>query len=497
MTLTGIIRRDIRLGAALRAPAFWAIAGGIALITSLHYLTDIHFIPYHSIYRSLYYLPIALAAVRYGLRGGLAAALAIAAVYLPHVLHALSIVRLDAVNDLLETALFVGVGALAGALADAERAQRRRAQQMAALLTEANARLPGLLVQAERTRARVASILDSLESGVVTISGDGCVAVANRAAVDLLAALGPHADSVLAALPADSAGCPYRREQTIAGRVLSLRAAPLRGTDDTTVGTVLVLDDLTELRALEEQVQRAQRLASLGRLAGGLAHEVRNPLGIVRATAQLLQQEAARYPALALPTQVIQAEIDRVDRLIEQLLDYARPQPPRSAPLDLAALARHAVAITEPLAAQRGVGLSIEAPAALAPLEGDAERLHQAVINLLLNAVQATPAGGQVAVSLREVYRGSDAQVVLTVCDTGAGIAPEDLPRLFEPFFTTRDDGVGLGLSLVQQIAAEHGGTVRVASRPGAGAAFTIELPRRAPAGELPRAGPGDAGPGR
>lgn len=451
-------------GAGLRAPALWLIIGSAALITSLHYLTDIQLIPYHSLYRSLYYVPIAVAAVRYGARGGALAALAIAAVYLPHVLRSWHMLPADAINDMLETGLFLVVGGFSGFLADAERQQRRRALEAAD--------------QAERVRARLASILASLDSGVLTVDGAGQVTLANQAARRLLAAMDAQQAGLPAALrPALDPGGAGFRQIAVHGRSLAARAAPLRGPGGEPVGTVLVLDDITELRALEEQIQRAQRLASLGRLAGGLAHEIRNPLGIVRAAAQMLHGALAADPHLREYTAVMQAEVDRVDRLIEQLLAYARPRALQRGPVDPATLVARVAELTQPVAARQQVRLAAEAAPQLPALEGDADLLHQALVNLVLNALQATPPGGAVLLSAGAAPPG----LALCVRDSGPGIAPDDLPRIFDPFFTTREQGLGLGLSIVQQIAQEHGGTVEVASRPGAGATFVLRLPGRAP----------------
>ncbi|KPV54371.1 hypothetical protein SE17_04195, partial [Kouleothrix aurantiaca] len=222
----------------------------------------------------------------------------------------------------------------------------------------------------------------------------------------------------------------------------------------------------------------AQRLAALGRLAGGLAHEIRNPLGIMRAAAQMLQRELADQATLSEYTQVIQSEVDRVDRLIEQLLAYARPAPMQRGPVDIAELIERTVTLTRAYAAQHGVSLSADVDGTLPPLEGDAELLHQALINLLLNGINATKEGGEVHV--RASVQGAESAtsfVVLAVHDTGRGIAADDLPHVFDPFFTTRVDGTGLGLSIVQQIVQEHQGTVDVHSTPGAGTRFTVRLP--------------------
>lgn len=433
-------------------------------ISLLHYLTDAQLVPYHAIYRSLYYIPLAVAAVRWGLRGGLMTAVVICVLYIPHtliVLHA----SMDGIDALLECGAFLFVAGLTGYLADAERQQRQRAQQAAAQ-QQAQAE------EAERMRASVASILESIDSGVLTIDSTGQVMTRNPAARTLLDI---HTDLTLPAALHDylHAGAQGYQQITYAGRVLGLHGAPLRGTQGKQVGTVLVLDDLTERQAMEAQMQRTERLVALGRMAGGLAHELRNPLGITRAAAQMLQQELADTGKAGEYTRVIQSEIDRVDRLVEQLLAYARPRPLQRVLVDVASLVEETSSLARVYAKQQGVTLTTQVSDGLPALMGDGDLLHQAVVNVLLNGIQATPPGGTVNLTAQT----DQASVLLTVCDTGSGITPDILPHIFDPFFTTRDDGTGIGLSIVQQIIHDHGGAVDVQSEPGNGTQVTLRLP--------------------
>jgi signal transduction histidine kinase len=323
-------------------------------------------------------------------------------------------------------------------------------------------------------RASVTSILESIDSGVLTVDLTGQVMTLNPAARTLLD-FGGVDDVALPAALHDylHAGAQGYQQITYAGRVLGLHGAPLRGTQGEQVGTVLVLDDLTARQAMEAQMQRTERLVALGRLAGGLAHELRNPLGITRAAAQMLQQELADDGKPGEYTRVIQSEIDRVDRLVEQLLAYARPRPLQRALVDVASLVEETSSLARVYAKQQGVTLTTQVSDDLPALMGDGDLLHQAVVNVLLNGIQATPPGGTVSLTARI----EQASVLLTVCDTGQGIAPDILPHIFDPFFTTRDDGTGLGLSIVQQIIHDHGGAVDVQSEPGNGTQVTLRLP--------------------
>jgi signal transduction histidine kinase len=192
----------------------------------------------------------------------------------------------------------------------------------------------------------------------------------------------------------------------------------------------------------------------------------------------MLQREIGEQPTLGEYTQVIQTEIDRVDRLVEQLLAYARPVPLQRAPVAIGDVIARTVALTRAYAAQHGVELTVAIAADLPLVNGDAELLHQALVNVLLNGMHATSPGGSITVQAETTGAGgAPAMVAITIHDTGQGIAPTDLPQIFDPFYTTRADGTGLGLSIVQQIIQEHGGTIAVQSQVARGTSFILQLP--------------------
>ena len=230
----------------------------------------------------------------------------------------------------------------------------------------------------------------------------------------------------------------------------------------------------------EEALRRRDRLAAMGELASTVAHEVRNPLNAVGMTAQRLRREFLDAAPAGSPDRaeleellgVMTAETQRIDRIVQQFLDYARPPRLAPEPCDLGALVSGLVERTRPLAEARGVALAADvARAGLAVV--DPAQLRQALDNLVRNAIDATPAGGRVDVSVRAAGAGC----VIEVRDTGRGIEPDHLPKVFDLYFTTKPDGTGVGLAVTQQIVSAHGGTIEVDSRPGAGAAFTLRLP--------------------
>jgi len=230
----------------------------------------------------------------------------------------------------------------------------------------------------------------------------------------------------------------------------------------------------------EEMLRRtllAERLAAVGTLAAGLAHEVRNPLNSAALQLAVLERRLERGEPpdrTAAIVQVIKAEIDRLDRLVREFLGFAKPAPLERRAVDLAALLASTAELIAPEAEAARVRLLVEAPADLPPAAGDAERLRQVVLNLTRNALEAMQAaGGQLTLRARRAAK----MLEIDVEDDGPGF-PNDLP-VFDAFFTTKDQGTGLGLSLVHRIVQDHGGTIRVASRAGR-TCFTFALPAAA-----------------
>ncbi len=231
------------------------------------------------------------------------------------------------------------------------------------------------------------------------------------------------------------------------------------------------------LHRLEEQgeeLRRAERLSALGTLAGGLAHEIRNPVGIIRATAQLLRMECG--PAAGETVAVIQEETERIEQLIQDLLNYARGQHLARQPVVIQELLRQVQERIRPLAETQGVTIRVESHPNIPTVVLDPEQLEQALVNLCVNAIQAMDGPGRLTLTAGWKAQ-AECPLELRVQDTGPGILPEEQQHIFDPFFTTKDTGTGLGLSVVQRIVDDHGGRVWVESIPGQGATFVIRLP--------------------
>jgi two-component system sensor histidine kinase HydH len=231
--------------------------------------------------------------------------------------------------------------------------------------------------------------------------------------------------------------------------------------------------DLSEAQA---QVRRSERLAALGQLSAGLAHELRNPLGVIRGSAELVAKNVTAENAVVREMSgLIAGEVDRTNALVTRFLEFARPSALRRSKADLRAVIEQAweeVRRSVPNLDSRCRFESDFSPD-LKPFSLDEQLLERVFFNLLLNAVQAMPEGG----TLRVTARAQNGTAEAEISDTGAGIARENLESIFNPFFTTKQDGVGLGLAIVSKIVDDHGGKISVASEPGRGTTFRVTLP--------------------
>ena len=329
-------------------------------------------------------------------------------------------------------------------------------------------------------------IVRSLSSGLLTISPDGTVLTANQAASDILrVGLGElPAKSIDAVMPglaeliaAQHKGELRRADLEIAdGLVIGVTVSLLRDVHDQVIGRVINFQDLSELRRLESHIHRAERLATVGQLAAGVAHEIRNPLASISGSIELLASGAAAAGGSeddrALMA-IVTREIARLNTLIGELLEYASPRPKQTVELDVGVLVEEIlqVAAADKKFAAIDVRNEIEKPALL---NGDPAKLRQVVWNLLRNA------GDAAKKTVRVDVRVSERETRITVTDDGPGIPADQVGRIFDPFFTTKKAGTGLGLATCHAIVAEHGGRIDVDSEVGRGTSMTVVLPHGA-----------------
>ncbi len=230
-----------------------------------------------------------------------------------------------------------------------------------------------------------------------------------------------------------------------------------------------------EQRTLEGQLHQSERLAALGEMTAGVAHEVRNPLGIISSTAELLQERLAKYEPQNRLARIIVEEANRLNEKVTEFLDFARPRIPNLRPCDLEAVLDRGLEFLEPEIQRLEIRVTRDYHFNGRLLAADSDLLHQAFLNLLLNAIQAMPGGGRLTVATKPGPQGRGGEI--RFADTGEGIEPESLKKVLNPFFTTKEKGSGLGLPIVKSIIETHQGTIKIDSAVGDGTVVTITLP--------------------
>ncbi len=479
---------------ARSARAIAAIAVMLLLITVLHLFTNNMpaNTPLHLLYRRLYYIPIIYAAWVFGKRGGVLAALGASIPFGIHAQISLNGPLGMGFDNTLEIVSFFAAGLLFGAVRDIEERKTRDLRQVSTQLEEAYRKLEERAIQLINVQDYTSSILRSITSGVLTVGPDGTIATANPAAERMMSMSEfEMVPKSIGALFSDDGGLSGDVTKVLSGRLpLALREATLttsqgrelhvqastsrmRAVGGTVLGAVVTLEDVSDIKSLTDQLIRADRLAAMGELTAGVAHEVRNPLGVIRASVQLLEDAQCDQERISNAADVIKQEIDRLDKVIKALLDFGRPSKPTLVATNLAEVLEDVVLFTNRFAKQSDVYITLTASDPLPRVSGDPDQLKQVFLNLVTNAVQAMDAsGGQIKITAD----GDDDYVIVKVQDNGPGIPFEDLTKVFDPFYTKRSDGTGLGLTIVHRIIDEHDGHIEVDST-SEGTEFTVTLP--------------------
>ncbi len=365
-----------------------------------------------------------------------------------------------------------------------------------------------------RTRIKdiTADILTGIIDGVVVSDADGRVIIWNRAAEEMTGIAGDDAigknirsvfldnPSVISQIEKTSASgrsySDYEAEISVKHgpqRPVGLVTSVLTDEEGSPTGVILTMRDQTGVRDLKERIRRADRLATLGTIAAGIAHEVKNPLVGIRGAAQLMKSELLAFNQAAPDAiknlreylEVIVREADRLNRVLEGILDFTRVKPHEMKASNIHSILDRVLLLNEENARQRGIVLSRLYDPSLPDVYGNADQLVQVFLNIIKNAIEAMPAGGKLTVITRmsDLFTTVQADgrkyrlMMVKVSDTGSGIRQEHLQDIFTPFFTTKDRGVGLGLALSYQIVQEHLGTIRVESQANEGTTFSVYLP--------------------
>mgnify|MGYP003815912585 FL=1 len=340
-----------------------------------------------------------------------------------------------------------------------------------------------------QVRAFSANLMENMPMGLIAIDPQGVIMAYNKTAAAILAV--PEAEArrrpVATVIPpacreiiasAATAREPIAREVTCRfrdGRTapLEIIVSRLQEPEGESMGLVILFRDISDLRTLQEEIARTRHLAALGSLAAGVAHEIRNPLSSIKGFATYFRERYNDVPDDRETAEIMIGEVERLNRVIGQLLEFARPTALNPVKGSIGEVIEACLKIVAGDLAAKGIAVEKELPT-LPDVSYDRDRMKQVFLNLFLNALAAMEPGGVLTVTAREE---GERWIRIEIADTGAGIAAADLERIFDPYFTTKPAGTGLGLAIVQKIMAAHRGEIKLESSPGKGTRALVRLP--------------------
>jgi len=338
-------------------------------------------------------------------------------------------------------------------------------------------------------------IFESVGSGLVAVDPHGRVTAFNRAAESITGVATPDAlgrpwqaifgvgvdlDQVREAAD-DEQALPRRYEFPLRrpdGRVVPVGISfwSLRSGQGEVAGLIGVCQDLSSIKQMEQRMRQADRLATVGRLSANMAHEIRNPLASISGAVEALSKELPPDEARNRLVEIVLKESERLNHIVADFLEYARPAPLAPLDVDLAQILDEVLLLIEHRSLPADLKIMREYAETL-PVRVDPQQMRQAIWNLCLNAVQSMPDGGEVHVGGCQSSGPAREHIQIWIADSGHGISDEDLPHIFEPFYSTKAEGSGIGLALVYRVLQDHGGHIEARSRPGEGTTFTLTLP--------------------
>lgn len=459
------------------------IAASIIVITFLHYFTLMPKTGLHDFYRRLYYIPIIFSAFRFRLKGGIAASIAVVTLYAPHMLIYFGKIDIDIINQFLEIAMFIIIGGITGMLVESEARVRRLLEVQITKLTN--------------LENYMGNILDSILNGVIAVDRSLKITSINKEGRNILNMKkditgeyvykffedGEKLKNILNdAMKRDKGIQGYEVHSLKCGdtRVtVRLHAYPLKNILNALEGMVLVIEDITHVKRLENQVRRAEKLSAIGELASGIAHEIRNPLGIIKTISQTINKDI-EDEEIKEGLEIIEHEIDRANKVIQGLLDFAKPSIFNSKIQSIHKIISEVLILMNKYAQQHRVEIKYEVVED-SFINVDADKIKQAFVNIIFNAVQAMPKGGNLNIQLEN----EDGFSKISFSDEGIGIDENIMEKIFEPFYTTKEKGTGLGLSITHRIIEEHKGYIEIDSKVGVGTTVIIYLPNEKIGGEV------------
>jgi PAS domain S-box-containing protein len=361
-------------------------------------------------------------------------------------------------------------------------------------LEEKNAELIKTVAEKEQTKNYLQNILESLINGVIVTDLDGNILTMNQCAemfvgVGQANVIGQHVsilfeDVVVNDWPIINLAEYFKGESgnkvKINNRTLEIFCSPFKSPDGATIGNVFVLRDITRIEKLEDMAKRTEKFAAMGEMAANIAHEIRNPLGSIELFASLLLKNLREKKDQERVVQII-SSVKNVDNKISNLLMFTRKQSPTMKKIDLHRILTEVLDFSEQIMEQGGIDISVKYAGDQTFIAGDADMIKQVFLNIILNAQQAMPDGGTLNIRAITTAAGiipeesSIAEIIFQ--DSGPGIPEENLSRIFDPFFSTKQGGAGLGLAIVHNIVSQHNGSINVENSLHGGAIVNISFP--------------------
>ncbi|PKN72866.1 MAG: hypothetical protein CVU52_07495 [Deltaproteobacteria bacterium HGW-Deltaproteobacteria-10] len=393
------------------------------------------------------------------------------------------------------------------ATVDLQMAYARLEERFASLnkeLEEKNIELVKTVTEKEQTKNYLQNILESLINGVIVTDLDGKIQTMNSCAEMFVGAnqanvMGEHVsvlfeDTVANDWPTINLTEYFKGESgnkvKINGRTLEIFCSPFKSPGGATIGNVFVLRDITRIEKLEDMAKRTEKFAAMGEMAANIAHEIRNPLGSIELFASLLLKNLPEKKDQDRVVHII-SSVKNVDNKISNLLMFTRKQNPKMKKINLHHVLDEVIDFSEQIMLQGGIDISVKYVGEQAYIEGDADMIKQVFLNIILNAQQAMPDGGALKIkaitSAGGILPAESAVAEIIFQDSGPGIPEENLSRIFDPFFSTKQDGAGLGLAIVHNIVSTHNGSINVENSLQGGAIVNVSFPLLKVGGKLER----------
>lgn len=456
------------------------IITSVMAITILHYVTAVTRWDIHEFLRRLYYIPIIVAAFKFRLKGGLITSIIVSLLYAPHLfVPQINLIgnesNITLVNQLLEIALFIGIGLITGFLVESDYKKKKILELQIKRLTD--------------LENYTQNILDSITNVMIAVDTDFIVQSVNKEGKQMFQDIESLENKNIVKLFKRSKNLENLLREVISqNKKLSnkelqlelvtdqifyvrLTAYPLYNILNHIEGVVIVLEDISKIRELENQMKRAEKLSAVGELASGVAHEIRNPLGIIKTIAQTIREDYDDEKFKE-AVGIIIHEVDRANTVIKGILNFAKPNIQEKREHSIDKIIKEVLILTKKYVENNNVTIEYDKIDDKI-LYVDSDQLKQAFINIIFNAVQAIEGSGKIYINLQV----ENNYVVICFKDTGKGIERIKLEKIFEPFYTTKSSGTGLGMSISHRIIEDHNGYMEVASELNNGTTISIYLP--------------------